>query len=90
MGSGDKSRKRKQQCLAHLLCWSPAEPPAPSGREVMQAQDKQIGGYATQESGQQPDGWTKPSGIIMWTNTGQSGSGQDGKAQEEPTLGMSI
>lgn len=26
----------------------------------------------------------------MWTNTGHSRSGQDGKAQEEPTLGLQI
>lgn len=46
-------------------------------------------GSATEESGEQPEGWTKP-GSIMWTNTEQSGSGQDGKAQKEPTLGLQI
>lgn len=88
MGSGGKSveNKQKQQSLAHLLCWSPPEPPAPSGREVIQAQDEKIG-VKPQRSRRKPDGSTKPSGG-MWTNTGQSRSGQDGKAQEEPTLGL--
>lgn len=59
--------------------------PAPIGEIQTQAKKKI---KATEESGQQPDGWTEPRDITTWTNTGHSRSGQDGKAQKEPTLGL--
>lgn len=73
-----------------MLCWSLLQPPGPAGREVTKAQGEKVGSQATENSEQQPDGWAKPGGGIMWTHTGQSGSGQDGKAQEEPTLSLQI
>lgn len=85
VGSGGKSRKRKQHGLAH--CWLPPEPstcrqgsdPGP-GREERGLSHRGVRAAAR---------WVdQASGIIMWTYTGQSGSGQDGKAQEGPTLGL--
>ena len=72
MGSDGKSRK-KNSTVWLLDSAGPHQNPAPAGREVIQAQGEKIGGSATEESGQQPDGWTKPVASSCGHTLGRAG-----------------